>query len=552
MTRLATTAAIRSVPDAAILFVVATLAFALPGVLFGQAAKPAAAAAPAGPAPNVDEMWDSMLQGSAAPAQNDPALSPQQIAGKVTPSDFRDHFYFEGRTDYYRYDTSFNSGTPTVTGIINEPFTDVFNPAGYPYPSVFQDSANRWQTLLDMGTTGFGSDRVNTHFTLLQQQDLTGVNHGAPAQNFIETFPGNRTYQVLDASVEIHGKPGDGYWSGLSGQVGRINIYGAELASLDGGSISLDRPHFKVTLYGGRRFTYYSDPDQRAIGGANIELKFNSSTSFEYDGLWYIKGSHDFALRKRFGTAWLWSTYFRLVGGSPVDFSTQVIYSPANGKTTIRGSFYQELTKDEYFYDFTEAARDHDTFNFLPALNLGPLQPYSQFMIDARRTLTERFRLGGTVWVRRLNDSKDQGPFINSFEDYRVNSQVFPLRKTELFFEYHQHNTDRANPLTSNTLDNISIAGETRVQDVSGEVRQSFGEGRFGLSGGVYYRRITMQDQFYFLNGLHQSGWLAGAWWKMSPRERLFVDYNLDNDFLLFTPDIKNSRALHVGIAWKY
>jgi hypothetical protein len=160
--------------------------------------------------------------------------------------------------------------------------------------------------------------------------------------------------------------------------------------------------------------------------------------------------------------------------------------------------------------------------------------------------------LGGTVWVRHLNDSKDQGPFINSFRDYRANSQVFPLRKTELFFEYHQHNTDRDNPLTSNTLDNISIAGETRVQDISGEVRQSFGEGRFGLSGGVYYRRINMQDQFYVINGLHQSGWLAGAWWKMSPRERLFVDYNLDNDFLLFTPDIKNSRALHVGIAWKY
>jgi hypothetical protein len=173
-------------------------------------------------------------------------------------------------------------------------------------------------------------------------------------------------------------------------------------------------------------------------------------------------------------------------------------------------------------------------------------------MIDARRTLTERLRLGGSVWVRRLLNDKDQGPFDTSFEDYRVNSQVFPLRKTEMFFEYHQRNSDRLSPLDSTTLDNISVAGETSVKDLTGEIRQSFGEGRFGLSGGAYYRRISLQDQFYVLNGLHQSGWLAGAWWKINSRERLFVDYDLDNDFFLFTPDLKNSRALHVGMVWKY
>jgi hypothetical protein len=61
-----------------------------------------------------------------------------------------------------------------------------------------------------------------------------------------------------------------------------------------------------------------------------------------------------------------------------------------------------------------------------------------------------------------------------------------------------------------------------------------------------------LQDQFYYLNGLHQSGFVAGAWWKMNSYERLYVDYNLDNDFVVFTPDIKNARTLHVGVAWKY
>jgi hypothetical protein len=536
-----------------VVFLALLIFIALPCTVFGQAPKPAAPAPAANvPAPSVDDMWNTLLQGAPAPAAQDPALTPPQISGAGSASSFENHFYFEGRTDFYRYDTDFNPGVATVTGIINAPNTGVFNPNGYPYPTIFQPNANRIQTMLDMGTTGWGSERVDTHFTFMQDQDLTTVNPGAAAQNIIETFPGNREYQVLNASVDIHGLPQDGYWSGLNAEIGRINIYGAELASLDGMAVALNRPKFKVTLYGGRRFTYFSEPGQRAIGGANIELKLNPDSTFEYDVIWYVKGSHNFAYRRRLSPAWMWSTYFRMVGGYPVNVNTEFLYAPGSGKTSLRASYFQELSTHEFFYDYTGLARDNDTYNVLQALNIGPLAQYSQFMIDARRTLTARLRLGGSVWVRRLLNEKDQGPFDTSFEDYRVNSQVFPLRKTEMFFEYHQRNSDRLSPLDSTTLDNISYAGETSVKDLSGEIRQSFGEGRFGLSGGAYYRRISLQDQFYILNGLHQAGWLAGAWWKISPRERLFVDYDLDNDFFLFTPDLKNSRALHVGMAWKY
>jgi hypothetical protein len=536
-----------------IVFAAATVA--LFPTLWGQDSKPAAPAAASVPTPSVDDMWNGLLQGSATPAPSlkDPALTPPQIGGKETPADFVDHFYLEGRTDYFHYDTSFNSGTPTVTGIINAPPSDVFSPAGYPYPSIFQGGANRWETLVDLGTNGYGSDRIDTHVTLRQEQDLTTVNPGAPAQNIVETFPNDRTYQVLEASVTIHGQPQDGYWSGLTMQIGRINIYGAELASLDGGAVTLNRPRFKITAYAGRRFTYFSEPGPRAIGGANIEFKLTPESSFEYDGLWYIKGSHTWAYRRRFRNTWLWYTDFRVVGGSPTHVSTQIAYAPASGNTSLRVNYFQELSQNEYFFDYTEIARDHDTYNFYPnALNLGPLAQFSQFMIDARRTLSPRIRLGGSIWIRQLLNTKDQGPFDTSFQDYRVSSQIFPLRKTELFFEYHQRNSDRLSPDTSTTLDNVSIAGDTSIKDLTGEIRRSFGEGRFGLSGGVYYRRVSMQDQFFVENGLHQSGWVAGAWWKVNSRQRLFADYSLDNDFFLFTPDLKNSRALHIGMAWKY
>ena len=241
------------------------LTLGLPFASFGQEAKT--------PAPTVGDLWNTLLAGTPAPVTHDPALTPPQVGGNISEAgNFLNHFFFEGRSDYWRYDTSF-TGNPTVTGIINTPNTGVENPAGYPYPPIFQPGANRVETMLDLGTRGWGWDRLDTHFTLRQYQDLTPVNPGAPAENIIETFPFNRQYQVLEASVEIHGKPGEGYGSGFSAEIGRLNVYGAELATLDGGSVSLDRPNFDITLYGGRRYTYFSDPVQKGYRRPQFRLE---------------------------------------------------------------------------------------------------------------------------------------------------------------------------------------------------------------------------------------------------------------------------------------
>ncbi len=199
------------------------------------------------------------------------------------------------------------------------------------------------ETTLDLGTRGWGSDRVDTHVTVRQYQDLASVNPGAAAENVVETFPGNREYQLLGASIDIHGKRDDGYWSGFSAQFGRLNVYGAELASLDGGALTLDRPKFNITLYGGRRFSLFDNPAQRGIGGVNFTFKLSPDMSLEYDGLWYVKGTHSLAFRKRFGPAWMWSSYFRVVGGSPVDLNTQLMFAPGSGKTSLRLGYFQKL-----------------------------------------------------------------------------------------------------------------------------------------------------------------------------------------------------------------
>lgn len=496
---------------------------------------------------SMERAWDSLLQGTAQ-EQPDAALTAPQIEVPGHGADIDNHFFFESRSQYWRYNTRF-TGRPTVTGIINAPSSLIFNPSGFPYSQVFQPNADRAYTIADFGTRGWISDRVSTHFTVRYGQDFSHVNSGAPAENLIETYRINRRFEFLDAFVEINGKPGDRALRGTSLKVGRQSVYGAELAQFDGGAFTLDRPRFTFTAFGGRRFSYYSNPDQRGIGGANIKLKFTPDTSFEYEGLWYIRGSNSATFRHTFARNWLWNSHFRAYGSSPVDFSTQMMF---NGKTSIGVTYFQKLTNKDYFYDYTYDARDRANYNASLNLYLGPVSQYSQIAIDARRSLTQRFRLGGSLWVRRLNDSKDQGPFDTSFNDYRLHTQLFMLPKTETFIEYHQRNSDRLSTLNPTAFDDVTHSGETRVQDVSGELRRAFGDGRFNLHGGVYYRRISLQDRFFIISGEHQSGWLAGAWWRVDQRTKLSADYSLDNDFFLFSPDLRNSRILQIGLTWRY
>jgi hypothetical protein len=522
---------------------------------------PALAALAAGhcqvaPAPNqgasIQRAWDDLIGTGVPQATPDPVLTIPQTAGiQRSESDFAEHFFFEGRADYWRYSTSF-TGLPMTTSVIDAPFTGIFNPGGIPYPDAFQPVANRVEGLIDWGTRGYLSSRVNTHFTLRYAQDASSVAPGAPAQNVIETFGGNRELQLLNGSIEITARPTDGVWAGTSLQLGRIDVYGAELAAIDGGEFTLSRRSYGLTVFGGRRFSLFADPEQRAVGGANLVLRLNPDTSIELATLWYIKGTNLITLRRRIGRHWLASSYLRSYGGAPVDFSAQVLYASEGGRTTARASFFQKLTNRDYDYDFTEGARNLDPNNPLSHLYLGPLSQYSQFTVDARRSIVRRLRLGGAITVRRLNDARDQSAFDTSFQDYRASAQLYPGRKVEMDWDYHQRNSDRLNPLTATTFDDMQAVGETCVKDMSLGLRRGFREGRVDLNGGVYYRRISMQDRFFIINNAHQSGWTAGATLRVDRHTRLYLDYSLDNDFFVFKPDIKNSRSLRTGVAWRY
>jgi hypothetical protein len=455
--------------------------------------------------------------------------------------DFIDRFYLESRSQFTRQQIGF-TGQPTITG-----FTDAL-PGIFPGP--FEPASNTISQSLSFGTRGWLSPRLSTDFSVRYAQDLTRVDSGSPAQSLLETFAGSRQIELTEAVVSISGLASDGMFAGTNLRIGRQYVWGADLAAFDGASFAINRQDYSLTLFGGRRFTYFGDPVQRALGGGSLSARLGPNTSLEYDTLFYIRGSHSLRFRRRFGSNWLFHAGFRLVGSAPVDFTSQILYQ--SPKTSFRLSFAQKLTDKDYIYDYTDSARDKDPYNTLARLNLGPLSPYSQGVLDARRKLFQRLSVGGAVWIRRLNDSRDQGAFETSFEDYRLNAQAFLPRRTQLDLEFHQRHSDRLSPFTETTFDDVSQTGETRVQDFTTELRRSFGEGRLTVSGGGFYRRIRIQDRYLGTQNSQEKGLLGAASIRIDSRTRVSFDYSLDNDFYLFRPSISNAQIFRLGLWWKY
>jgi hypothetical protein len=502
---------------------------------------------------SIGAAWDSLLKDTIPQSTPDPALAVAQTQYETSPAgDFLNRFFMNTRTEYLRTQTFF-TGLPTATGVIDAPITPIFNPNGVPYPNAFQSDTNIIYTFLNWGTRGWLSDRVNSNFSFAYSQDLTHVTDASPQLGIISTFGSNRRLELVSGYVDINGRPTDGVFGGTSLRVGRQAVYGAELAEMDGASFTMDRSKFSWTLYAGRRFTYFSDPEQRAMGGGNFLYRFNENSSLEYDTFYYIKGTNSFRYRQSFRGAWFFSAAFRMVGSYPVDFAADAAWTPTDGKTSLRVSFAQKITNKDYFFDYTYSARDFDLHNPLLRLNLEALHPHTQFVIAATRAINSRLRLGGDIWIRRLDDRQDVGPFDTSFEDYRAHAEIFPWNKTDFLVGYHfRHSDDRGYATPPTQFDDLSGTGETQVQDISVEIGRSFMDGRLHLQAGGFYRQLNFRDQFLVITNARDKGVLANASFNVDSRTRIYLDYGLGTDYPVFRPAIQNSQTFRFGMAWRY
>ena len=502
---------------------------------------------------NIKQAWDGLMAATIPKMEPDPALVVAQPGFRRNSVDaFRNSFFFHGHSEFIHSRTTY-TGLPTVTDVIDAPIRELADPDGVPFPQAFQPSSSRVYSFMNFGTRGFGSERINTSFSFRYRQDITRVSSGSPLLTILNTFGGNRRLELTSGYIDVNGLDLPGGKPGMSLRFGRQSVYGAELAAIDGISASMAMGPVSLALFGGRRFTYFSSPEQRAIGGGSLLLRLPGSSAIEYQSFFYIQGSHVVTFRKRLARSWSWRTRFKAIGGQPVDLGDRLTFLPPDGKTSLRIEYFRKLSDHDFLFDHSINAEDNDFFNRRARLRLGPVQPYGQVTLAARREIIRQLSLGSAVVIRRLTDAvEDAGPFATSFWDWRGNSRVYPWRHVEVIVEGHLRSADRQSPSTIAGISDVTRSGETRLLDLSFEVRRSLLGDRCLATVGGFYRRLDLQNRFVTVDRARAIGIIAGAAVEVAPRTELSFQYSLDDDFFLFRPSIEDSQVLRLGVRWRY
>jgi hypothetical protein len=494
--------------------------------------------------------------------------SQQTTAQPDRPPSFSLYFMSEYRRDEIKYTgkpsltLQFPNAVPTFS-VPDAPINFV--------PSAFEPNDEQFVGYVSTAVKDIemGRLRLDLQASLRYSADLDGTTAASPFIGIRDSFVGRHIFEPLTAFGDLKGLSPDDWATKLSLRVGRQYVYGATPLRVDGATLTVDNPRFSLDLFGGRRVTFYSDPGERAVGGENFVFRASENTTIRYDFAHYIDNVHTLEVRHLLGESWIFNGSLFFINADPVDLNLGATYMSPSAKTRVTMNFLQKLTSNDFIYDqtFRAVARNPENlfqFRFFPLpptgqlfdaagrLNLGRINPYTQFYVDAYRNLTSKFGVGGTVWLRKVNSRDDEGPFDNSFQEFHVNADYYPSSAFEAGTEYRYRHLSRANPNQEATFDDFHLEGEKTFHEVYANAAYHMFNSRLTVEGGLFYRRFDTQSRLISLNGMDTISYSAGIKCRLARDYKLSLEYGFDRELAFLNPDIDNTQSFRVRFEWRF
>jgi len=534
--------------------------------------------APGSPTPGV-KLWLPPA-GAASPVNgaSPSSGSASNTIGWKTPAAQAGDQHRQGVVDVYlmleyRRDEIKYTGQPTNTNVFPNPVPPFFPPDQpiHFIPGAFEPNDEQLTGYVSARVKDFGFERLrfSTQVSFRYWGDLDGTTDASVFGGLRDAFVGRRVLEPLSFYTDASGFLTEDRQVKFNLRVGRQFVYGAESVRMDGATFSINHPRFDLDVFGGRRTTFFSDPRERAVVGHNFLVRATPRTTLRYDFLHYVDNSNRFEVRHSLGESWILEGNFFLLNDSPVDLGLAAHYLPYDGKTRMVFSFLKKLTSDDFIYDYTYRAFARNPENqirrrFFPLpppspplngnrrVNLLQVNPYTQFYFDAYRNLSRAFGAGASVWVRRVDDSDDAGPFDNTFQEVRVNGDWFPSSAFELGGEYRFRNLSRAEAHGATQFPDIRREGETTFHELYGNGAVHLYDNRVTIEGGLFYRRFSTQSRLMSLEGVDSLGFTGGVKWRIARGYKVLVEYGIDNELPFINPDIDYTQSFRVRFEWRF
>jgi hypothetical protein len=495
--------------------------------------------------------------------------SPMQGAGaQAKPISFSLYLMSEYRRDEIKY-----TGKPSLALQFPSPVPPFSVPDApiHFVPSAFEPNDEQFVGYVSATVRDFGVGRLrfDTQVSFRYSADLDGSTEASPFLGIRDNFVGRRIFEPLTFFADVKGLLSADSESKLSLRVGRQYMYGATPLRVDGATLFINHPRFSLDIFGGRRVTFYSDPRERGVVGENFVFRATEKTTLRYDFAHYIDNVHTLEVRHLLGESWILNGSLFFIDADPVDLNLGATYVSPGSKTRLTLNFLQKLTDNDFIYDqtFRAFARNPENqilFRFFPLpptgqpfdargrLNLGRINPYTQFYIDGYRNLTSKVGVGGAVWMRKVNSREDEGPFDNSFQEYHVSADYYPSAAFEVGTEYRYRHLSRANAEEATLFSDIGREGEKTFHEVYANGAYHLFNSRLTLEGGLFYRRFDTQSRLISLEGMDTYGYTAGLKWRVARDYKLTCEYGFDRELAFLNPDIDYTQGFRVRFEWRF
>ena len=194
---------------------------------------------------------------------------------------------------------------------------------------MFESSDDKLYARATFGTRGFGHERLRTEVSVISYHDLNGANAGSPFQGILDTFGGRSRTEALKAFFEVDGL-GEGRWSNAALRVGRQYTHSSfdlphplGASVMDGVSFDYRDQDFDVGAFVGYRPTFFSDPKDRVVTGANLGVNLARRAWAAYQFFYTADtGIHSFSVEPLLEQPLRLKGHFTLIDGDPIDLGS--------------------------------------------------------------------------------------------------------------------------------------------------------------------------------------------------------------------------------------
>lgn len=252
-----------------------------------------------------------------------------------------------------------------------------------------------------------GADGLSFSGLLFYEADLDGTSEDSPFKDNLDSYSRRDDVRLYRAALTYRVPA---RWLRLT--AGRVEVWSAETATLDGGLVRLDPcPWASLEVFGGRRVDFYRDPDPNALYGGNLGLRPLPGTLLELRNLYYIQNSFEAAWLQQLGDLGSARAAWRMVDADPRDASLALHLYPWAGAEAHLA--YLRTFGHDFDYDYTS-----DEEFEVAGLELGELHPYADYRVTVRQGFFgNTFGVGVRLRHHNVVDEADEDAYNVDFRE---------------------------------------------------------------------------------------------------------------------------------------